>query len=220
MKRFDRFGSTFTNAERDPKIFFRYTDLQWALIVGELPDDADMDEVRCYCEAICDIYQLHDSMLKANKSQKKHLAQFAKKAGAVLEIWPRQLLVRPISNPNQPADVGPRLATSQYYTLLETQVWAKEKSKLARAPKKGPDYFARNLFIWRLIFYWARLGGPVTTEKSPVSGIAGGKLIRFLVAAANPVLKKRLTPAAADSEVRKYRANNNPPYAESFQFVS
>jgi hypothetical protein len=193
-----------------PDAEFAYSDDEWSKIIAELPENVDLCAIRFQMEMICLGHVMMLQIKDWHERRENSLKKFNKKADELLELWPSQLKAR--------VDVlregHPIIPIPQYVAFQEIVEWIKEQATPPHPPKRGPRPFARDTFIRKLIFLWAQIGGSLGTSTSPVYGRATGPIVRFLIAAANPVLEKNLSPDAARTLVRKYRKYNKPPYGE------
>jgi hypothetical protein len=195
--------------------FFRYSDKQWARIEAELPnvlpDDVTLDKMRIWLEAQCGSYRIAVFAIELHKREKIELRRFATEAQNMLDKWPETLMPARYPSDHQ----SEKFAESEYVKFRNIVGWLQEKANSSRKPRKGPNPFGRDLLVCNLIWDWARLGCSVGASTSADGMSAGGPLVRFLLAAANPVLEKEMTANAARTLVRKYKKYNSPPFDES-----
>jgi hypothetical protein len=201
---------------RDQRV--RYTDEQWAAISKELPEKidlagvgaADVEDVRAKLERECNAYL---TILKIDvknfiRSENAAWTKLALKARALLESWPSQLTTT--ANLNNYGKEAPEPLWEDLKILVER---LEDQAKSSIPLPKGPRPVERDALVFKLIFNWALLGGNVGTSTSAYTKEAGGPLVRFLIAAANPVLRKnKLSPDGVRALVRKYKQKNKPPY--------
>ena len=198
-----------------PDPLFRYTDEQWVKISAELPEDlyldeigfSDLDGLRFNLEMDCNGYLFLLNINIRNYQRRLDLmqARLANNARSLLESWPPDLAFT-FDFENDCEEI-PEPLLEDLKRLVEQ---LEDKAKSSLPLRKGPHPMERNILVSNLIWVWEAIGGNVGTSTSADGRRAGGPLIRFIIAAANPVLEQKLTPHAARALVRKYKEDHKP----------
>lgn len=193
---------------------FRYSDAEWTIIANELPAGGDVDQIRIDLEACCSAYRLIliNDMKDYGKHRDSYWRFLADKARQLLKEWPTELTFTWETKGHESIQTAEPLLLDLRRLVAQLEERA---TPSAPPPRKGPAPVERDILVGHLIWIWVHLGGTLGTSTSAISGMAGGKIVRFLVAAANPVLEKKMTLEAARALVRKYKQHNEPPFDES-----
>ena len=179
---------------------FRYKADEWKRVAAELPKGAPVRRIRWEIELNCSGFLFADSLsvLQHIHRRKRQWSAFATKARSLLDAWPER------ERDGEWASSGSPLAL--LYEELEAVVAKIQTYGTPLARHRGTNQITRNVFIGRLIQIWADSGGRVGSSTHSETGKASGPLIRFLIAATAPVLKKELTPDAARARIRKFES--------------
>jgi hypothetical protein len=189
-----------TSGEAHQDFEFRYKADEWKRIAAELPQGAPARRIRREMELNCSVFLITESLPPSrHKHRERRWRSYAKNAGALLKAWP-----------DSERDGGRPCAASPLAPLYEEleAVVAKIQNIAARSRygRKGPNLVTRNVLVRRLIQIWADARGRVASSTHSETGIASGPLVRFLIAATAPVLKKALSPDAARARIRKFES--------------
>jgi len=177
---------------------FRYTDEQWARIEEQLPENYTRPKygpgVRSFITNASSRYKegVETGVVTWMKDHENELRGLADQARALVDAYPssfyylhfaedgqREKLIEDLSKLAEQAD----LHADQVSTEMQGS-----KTKL----------YLRNEFVQKLIQIYVSTGGELTDT-------IGGRFTRFLRAATDPVLDKKLTDPAARELFRKYK---------------
>jgi hypothetical protein len=207
--------------------FFSYTDECWHLIAAEIPN-SNLRAVRMHLEAICTVY---GQMLQFDAQRQdgspvdwaKAHGRISTAARALIEAYPEQFIMVPVNRTTsgRQARLDEKAAKLKRQRLIEElkdladvhdKRLADDQTKREKRGRRG-DFSRDQILLRPMIYIWESLGLKVATSFGKTTR-ERGPLVRFLMNAANPVLKagppglkvgRPLTPSAARAYLRKFQ---------------
>ena len=180
---------------------FRYTKDQWAGVERELPKGADKETAKQALEEQLTVYRtLMDQpvlwqlglrfAMSDNKLHRllKAFAHFHKER------------THPYDGDESDEERNRLQEALQVIIAYFDERASRTRKILSTKPRSGPDTSDRDMLLGELLLIWIDAGGKLRT--STKEGKGSGPLVRYLIVASAPVLKKELTPDAARKVVR------------------
>jgi len=185
---------------------FQYSGAQWSSIARELPPGADHDAMRLHLEAICGVYvqgRIYSNRpLPTLDEEIGNHRRVARLSRELASAYTEEIITGPPLETEQRRERVLRELSELAAHCDHTAEYFVEAKRRGRPGPKGD--VSKDLLLSNLLSLWSESGGAIQTSTSR-DGSEGGPLVRFIIAAAKPVLGSAFTPGAARAFVRKQK---------------